>query len=80
VFVDEGTSHLDVALERRVNAAIRSLGLTRIIIAHRPETVASASRVLVLSRDCVAEYLPYHHRPALGGERALKPASRRPPA
>lgn len=46
--LDEATSHLDVDNERRVNAAIRTLALTRITIAHRPETIASAERVVVL--------------------------------
>jgi ATP-binding cassette subfamily B protein RaxB len=55
LFMDEGTSHLDVALEQRVNAAIKALGLTRIIIAHRPETIASASRVLTVSQGLVGE-------------------------
>jgi ATP-binding cassette subfamily B protein RaxB len=55
LFMDEGTSHLDVALEAQVNAAIKALGLTRIIIAHRPETIASASRVLMLQHCTVAE-------------------------
>ena len=55
LFMDEGTSHLDVALEAQVNAAIKALGLTRIIIAHRPETIASASRVLTVCRGLVAE-------------------------
>jgi ATP-binding cassette subfamily B protein RaxB len=44
LFMDEGTSHLDTEIEASVNAAIRDLGLTRIIIAHRPETIASAER------------------------------------
>jgi ATP-binding cassette subfamily B protein RaxB len=57
LFMDEGTSHLDVALETRVNAAVKALGLTRIIIAHRPETIASASRVLTVRRGLVAEPL-----------------------
>jgi ATP-binding cassette, subfamily B, bacterial CvaB/MchF/RaxB len=48
LFMDEGTSHLDLVTERRVTNAVKSLGLTRIIIAHRPDTVASASRCLVL--------------------------------
>lgn len=39
---------LNVDCERRVNAAIRSLKMTRIIIAHRPDTIASADRVLRL--------------------------------
>lgn len=46
--MDEGTSHLDSAHEARVNAAIAGLGITRIIIAHRAETIASADRVYVL--------------------------------
>jgi ATP-binding cassette subfamily B protein RaxB len=46
--LDEATSHLDVTREREVNHAIQQLKLTRIIIAHRPETIASCDRVLVL--------------------------------
>lgn len=45
--LDEATSHLDLDNERRVNAAIRALSMTRITIAHRPETIAAADRVLV---------------------------------
>jgi ATP-binding cassette subfamily B protein RaxB len=48
LFMDEGTSHLDIATERQVTTAVEALGLTRVIIAHRPETIASASRQLVL--------------------------------
>lgn len=49
LFMDEGTSHLDVAREREVNDHLRQLGITRIIIAHRPETIAAADRVVVLA-------------------------------
>lgn len=48
LFLDEATSHLDVMHEQRVNAAIRQLRLTKLIIAHRPETIAGADRVLVM--------------------------------
>ena len=48
LFMDEGTSSLDVATERDVNASIRSLGVTRIIVAHRPETIRTADRVVAL--------------------------------
>ena len=34
--------------QRLVNEAVRRLRLTRLIIAHRPETIASADRVLVM--------------------------------
>lgn len=50
LFLDEATSHLDVTRERRVNEAIRQLKLTRVIIAHRPETIASVDRVIVLGK------------------------------
>lgn len=46
--MDEGTAHLDVEHERAVNAAIASMGITRIIIAHRQETIAQAERVVVM--------------------------------
>lgn len=46
--LDEGTAHLDTEHERAVNAAISSLGITRIIIAHRRETVEAAELVLVM--------------------------------
>ena len=49
LFLDEATSHLDVAREREVNEAIRALKLTRVIVAHRPETIASVDRVIILS-------------------------------
>jgi ATP-binding cassette subfamily B protein RaxB len=57
LFMDEGTSHLDTAVEARVNRAIEALGLTRIIIAHRPETIGSAKRCLTL-RDGTIHELP----------------------
>ncbi len=48
LFLDEATSHLDLRCEQDVNQAIRTLKLTRIIVAHRPETIASADRVIRL--------------------------------
>jgi ATP-binding cassette subfamily B protein RaxB len=46
--LDEATSHLDVERERLVNAAIGQLDVTRIVIAHRPETVASTHKTIEL--------------------------------
>ena len=51
--LDEATSHLDVAAERRVNAAVEALGATRIVVAHRPETIAMAGRVIVIDQGRV---------------------------
>lgn len=55
LFLDEATSHLDIALEQAVNHAIQTLKVTRIIIAHRPETIRSADRVIVLTPEGLFE-------------------------
>jgi ATP-binding cassette subfamily B protein RaxB len=49
LFLDEATSHLDIGKENEVNQAIKELNTTRVIIAHRPETIASAGRVIELA-------------------------------
>lgn len=48
LLLDEATSHLDIWNEQAVNAAIQKIQLTRIIVAHRPETIGMAERVVVL--------------------------------
>ncbi|CAB3767695.1 MULTISPECIES: peptidase domain-containing ABC transporter [Burkholderia] len=52
--LDEATSHLDVDREQQVNTAIGMLRMTRLIVAHRQETIASASRVIVMDAGKVA--------------------------
>jgi ATP-binding cassette subfamily B protein RaxB len=49
LLLDEATSHLDVACEKQVSDAVSQLKLTRLIVAHRPETIASADRVIQLA-------------------------------
>ena len=48
LLLDEATSHLDLAREGQVNSAIRSLEVTRVIIAHRPQTIAQADRIVTI--------------------------------
>ena len=57
LLLDEATSSLDVERERAVNQAIRHLALTRVIVAHRPETIQSAGRVIALHEGRVAQDL-----------------------
>jgi ATP-binding cassette subfamily B protein RaxB len=52
--LDEATSHLDVRNERSVNEAVRSMALTRVIVAHRPETIAMADRVVEVAGGRIA--------------------------
>ena len=61
LFLDEATSALDVERERLVNASLRQLSLTKIVIAHRPETIASAQRVIALQGGRVAQDLRSVH-------------------
>lgn len=56
--LDEASSHLDVEKERLINNAIKQMSITRVIIAHRPETIRSADRVLMLNNGVVSEIYP----------------------
>jgi ATP-binding cassette subfamily B protein RaxB len=55
--LDEATSHLDVANERAVASALAQLPLTRIVLAHRPETIAGAQRRVLLKDGKVTELM-----------------------
>ena len=55
--LDEATSHLDVERERQVNEAISKLTITRVSIAHRPETIAMATRVVRLANGVIEQDL-----------------------
>jgi ATP-binding cassette, subfamily B, bacterial CvaB/MchF/RaxB len=46
LIMDEGTAHLDAETEARVATTIRELGITRVLIAHRLETIRLADRIL----------------------------------
>ncbi|MBB5220914.1 ATP-binding cassette subfamily B protein RaxB [Amaricoccus macauensis] len=48
LLLDEATSHLDVARENAVNQSLKSMRLTRIVVAHRPQTILAAERVITL--------------------------------
>jgi ATP-binding cassette subfamily B protein RaxB len=55
LFLDEATSHLDIERERLVNVAVKTLFMTRIIVAHRPETIGTADRAIVLAGGKVVQ-------------------------
>jgi ATP-binding cassette subfamily B protein RaxB len=46
--LDEATSHLDIENERAINASLRKLSITRLVVAHRPETIRLADREIRL--------------------------------
>lgn len=55
LLMDEATSHLDSTNEAIINLAIRKLGMTRIVIAHRETTLAMTDRVISIAGGVVAE-------------------------
>jgi ATP-binding cassette subfamily B protein RaxB len=55
LILDEGTSHLDLENERAVNAALSALAITRLVVAHRPETLRAAQRVITLEGGVARE-------------------------
>ena len=50
LLLDEATSHLDAERERLITTAVRGLEITRVLIAHRQESIASADRVISLAK------------------------------
>ena len=55
LFMDEATSHLDIQKEHEVNEKLKQLKITKILIAHRPETIASAERVIALQDGVIVQ-------------------------
>lgn len=53
--MNEATSHLDMGNEQAVNAAIKTFQLTSILVAHRPETIAMAERMVVMAEGKISE-------------------------
>lgn len=48
LLLDEATSHLDTENEYKINSILKEIPITRIVIAHREETIKSADRIISL--------------------------------
>lgn len=55
LLMDEATSHLDSTNEEIINLAIRRLGMTRIVIAHRETTLAMTDRIIRIDGGIAAD-------------------------
>ena len=51
LFLDEATSNLDVKAESYINNSIASMNITRVFIAHRPQTVQFATRIYKFEKN-----------------------------
>lgn len=52
---DEATSHLDLETEKRIAQTLKDFNLTRVMVAHRPQTIAVADRVLLIENRTLSE-------------------------
>lgn len=50
LFLDEASSNLDIENERKINQHLKALNITRIMVAHRPQTIAMANKVFELNK------------------------------
>ena len=55
LLMDEATSHLDVATERRLERNLSQKACTRVVIAHRLSTICDSDQILVLESGVIAE-------------------------
>lgn len=55
LLLDEGTANLDVSVERQLLDNLAALGVTCVSIAHRPETILRANKVLRIEGGRVVE-------------------------
>lgn len=65
LFLDEATSHLDETTETAIVAALHDLKMTRVIVAHRPATIAHADVVIPFASLGVAHLGSSLHRTAI---------------
>lgn len=75
LLLDEATSSLDLATERCVHENLRSIGCTRVVIAHRLETVRDADRILVIDGGRIVQqgsYETLRRAPGMFAELALR--------
>jgi ATP-binding cassette subfamily B protein RaxB len=52
--LDEATSHLDIRNEQRINEALARLQMTRIIVAHREESIRSTDRIVTMENGFIS--------------------------
>ncbi len=55
LFMDERTPHLDIQVEQSINNNLSQLKITRVVIAHRPDTLRIADKVFDLCDDILTE-------------------------
>lgn len=55
LFLDEGTANLDVLSERRLMQSLSKLGITQVMVAHRPGAIEGAARAFAVENGNIRE-------------------------
>jgi len=69
LFLDEGTAHLDVENERKINRSLIELKMTRVSVAHRPDISAGADRIIRLAKTVESDIPCDARKTAITNER-----------
>ncbi len=63
LLLDEATSHLDTKNEKTVQKALESLNITRIVVAHRPQTIEQADVTYLMDKGRVIPIVKNRYTP-----------------
>lgn len=55
LFLDEGTANLDEAAEQEIGIVLKSMPMTKFVIAHRPELIRIADRILRMENGKIVD-------------------------
>lgn len=64
LFMDEATSHLDSKNEAKISEQIQHLSMTRVMIAHRKETIEKAEKIFELNNGNLSNINKKHDKSA----------------
>jgi len=75
LILDEATSHLDVVRERYINDTVSHLSITRIVIAHRPETILQCQLIYGLAGGTLHAITPEQFKESVAVIQSTAPAA-----
>ncbi|EAY8676694.1 ATP-binding cassette domain-containing protein, partial [Salmonella enterica] len=63
LILDEATSHLDIKNEKLVTESLKSMRITKLFVAHRPETIMTADKIIILDKFGTYQTTPEEYNP-----------------
>lgn len=75
LFLDEGTAHLDLENEQKINGNLTRMRMTRVSVAHRPDISAGADRLIRISKTVLSVESDGKAQTAIGDNRDSGPTT-----